>query len=604
MKALKGIIVYIGLVLMAIILIFGLMVGFLFLSKKSTIFGYYFRNVSLKESTHYEKPLYTDEADPTNSKLEVVNLKIKANNYNVLVKPHQESMKLVVSSLSDYFGFLKASVDPETKEKSAVECPTALVTKQAWSVDKTTFTLEINMLEPEGLFGFRKNNTLYIDVPFQVGNHVVKYNLDITTGNKDITFKAGTLVTKTAGVEKTQTLPLNIDSMVLNTNKGDAIISGIGSTIDKLDKETTVDKLDISTNGGTFDFSAYDVITVKTNKLSLTSKNANYKFKKLVAEEGIEVVGNNVKLDADEIHCGKRGFLYKADTGALRIGILNSSNMVRITDGETYNYKLPVDESLKLVYENSIFTKSSDIEINEVVGKVGLVNTYGNVNIGHLSHQASITSENGNVKIGTSGYLPSSNTETKNFTDTSSLIVFTTYGDINVGEYYQDGVFYSKKGSITVKSLVGKTGIKGKQVGGVWEDGSRYFYTDITSKDGKITATTDGNPVRIVCTGDANVKLKFTKLLDTIDYGTEKKSGLLPGVFAENIPYYVSTNKGKIEATLPIQSYKIHIKGKTISGEIGATNSFSEEGTQINPVVENQPEVSIFGKKIFLASNI
>ena len=95
----------------------------------------------------------------------------------------------------------------------------------------------------------------------------------------------------------------------------------------------------------------------------------------------------------------------------------------------------------------------------------------------------------------------------------------------------------------------------------------------------------------------------FKKLFDSIDYASTESAGLLPTSFAENIPYYVSTKNGKIEAKLPIQSYLVLIEGKT-SGEIGSVNSFSAEGTQIGVAKPNQPRVKITGKKIALTSNI
>ena len=54
MKALKGILVYTALVLVSIVFIFALGVGFLYLSKNSTLFGYYFRNVSFEDKVHYK----------------------------------------------------------------------------------------------------------------------------------------------------------------------------------------------------------------------------------------------------------------------------------------------------------------------------------------------------------------------------------------------------------------------------------------------------------------------------------------------------------------------------------------------------------------------
>jgi len=605
MKALKGILIYTGLILLAIILMFGLVVGIMFLRPKVNIFGYYFRNVSLKSCSHYSELTNSKEGSFGQTH---VRLKIKAENYNIVVQPQTDDSNITIRSESDYFGFLKASIDADTNKKTAVDVP-YLVYKTSDTVYDNVYTktIEGTLTEPEGAFSYRDKNTLYLRLPFYDSHSKpIKYSFDLTTGNKRIEFKSGTEVDD-------KTIPINVGELTLSNKRGEVVIGSFGSAMGKIDKEITVTKLDVSTNGGIYDFTKFDKITVTDNILKLNSKNATYKFKNLVAEEGMEVVGDTVKLSAEKIDCGDKGFLYRADTGALNIGILNSSNRERtITTLEgktTFEYVRPESETADKIYENTIFTDSAAVEIDEMVGKLGLSNKYGVVKIKHLSHQASITSENGDVIIGETGFWPTdkkivineelgTTEQVREFTETSSLIVYTTYGDIKVGSYYQDGVFYSKKGSIDVVSKLRSDNIADAI------KGDRYYYTSITSKDGKITAVSDGNPIRIVCTGNANVKLTMKKLFETISYGDENNTGLLPSVFSENIPYYVSTNNGTITAKLPIQSYLVYVSGK-ISGEIGATSSFdAENGTQINAKKDNQPVVKITGKKIVLSSNI
>lgn len=573
MKALKGIMIYTGLVIMAIILIGALLVGFLFLSKKSTLFGYYFRNVSFEEASHFSLDLAEDS-------VETVKVTLSAENYNLVVRVDADKTNLNVSSSSQYFGFLKASKDVKTGKNKPVTTPNLVLVSKNLDEDSKTLSLSFKLQEQEGLLSFKNQNNLYIDLPYySSGSTTVKYDLDLTTGNKNIKF-----VTDTVKVHKKEkVVPLNATSMKLTTNKGDVTVSGIGSEIGADLKTLSMNNLTISTNGGTFDFTSYEKVGVGS-LLKLNSQKANYKFNELSAN-GVEVIGTNVKFEAKNVKCGEKGFLYRADTGALNIKTLESYEKTLKADSDPvtpeYEYK---------IYENTIFTESSDVQLGTVYGKLGVKNTYGNVKITTLVHQASITSKNGNVNIDKSGEDPSGTKSEK-----SSLIIYTTFGDINVGSYYQDGVFYSKKGSITVNSKVDKP-----------DRGDRYYYTDITSKDGKITMTTDGNPFRIVCIGDANVQLTVNKMKDEVKVKgeAEGESGLLPGGFKEKIPYYISTNNGKIDIKLPIQSYMIFVKGSKVSGEIGAKSNFSAKGTQINSKRENQPEVSVEGKKIVLSSII
>jgi len=153
MKALKGILVYTALVLVSIVFIFALGVGFLYLSKNSTLFGYYFRNVSFEDKVHYKNAIPSD--------MERISVKVNTKNYGVVILPINSDANLEITTSSAYMGFLKATVDPETQKKSAVVTPDQTI-KAYSSVDSEghkVYNIEITLIEQDGWLSYKKLNT-------------------------------------------------------------------------------------------------------------------------------------------------------------------------------------------------------------------------------------------------------------------------------------------------------------------------------------------------------------------------------------------------------------------------------------------------------------
>lgn len=626
MSAIKGLLKYIGIVLVSIILIFAFVVGLMFFIKDFSVFGYYFR-----QKDDFNNKLL--EIDKVYAKGSTISLGIVAKNFDVKVVP-SESETINITYNNSYFGFVKG-----TEVDGKLECITDLKIEETKTElnDHNNGVYHYTITEPTGLLSMRANCQIIVAVPYKIGETVVQYNLDIDTHNGDI------LLDSLKGEDGAFLKPLNVKQLDLTTNKGDANFEGLGNGADKLADDVVFEKLNISTNGGTFDFRKFNVVQVN-DKIKLDSKKANYFFNTLKsyynnnansADGGIQVSGTNVEFRAHVVMAGKDGFSYKSETGVLAVdnlitGVINGG----IYDGVKYEgknakneekYSVIKDANGKVVkelyingitpYENTIFTDSAVIELGVVAGKLGIYNEYGEVNIAHLVNQASIRTENGNINITKSGlYLDTTTNGTKKknglselsltYSDTSSLILYSEFGNITVGEYYQDAIIYSKKGKITANSKY----IDNMAKNTYNEDGSikgtRYFFTEISTKDGKVTFTTDKNPVKIIASDNATIDLKVLSFL-TNEYNpfNDEDNATV------DYMYVAETKNGTVKAQLPLDSFKVRVECKKVEGSIGATENFKNGNgeyydVQISATETTQPSVKITGKKAQLSSDV
>lgn len=574
MRALTGVMKYVGIVLLASVLIIAFTIGIMFFVPSVSIFGLYFRQAIASDVVIYTSGQITSAGEGG-----VITLNIEAGDYHIAIVPRETNI-IEVKTNNNYIGLVKATTvtkdnknlfndkylgmrdnkgqlvkveydldnngeieedkgeknvtitneiaesknyneNPNYVEGVKVDQKICVVNPyiEIKDVEKTNeYTYVVK--EPSGLMNRNASNVIVFYVPLKAGETEIKYNINVKTNNGDVRLRNSTQ-------EDSDNFKdfLFINELNIETNKGNGNLKGVktptsDATIEKDKKgnitSATVTKLvlpslNIKTNGGTFDFSNYKTVIVNGD-VNLESKKAKYKFDVLqsytLGEDGnydgnINIVGTNVEFVANKVFCGKDGFSYKSDTGVLKIDKLYTGKIKGgteeyvdsyVKDGETFKVDKQKSEyfvEVEAPYENTIFTESAVVELGTVVGKLGLQNEMGSVNIGHLSHQATIRTENGNINIKTSGFLLDERTrptkerwlreekasleqkldagkmqayidsaiKEKVFTETSSLILYSTYGDINVGEYYQDAIMHSKKGQITAVSKFG--GIKG-----------------------------------------------------------------------------------------------------------------------------------------------
>ena len=678
MRALAGVMKYVGIVLISGVLILAFCVGLMFFMPKMRLFGYYFRQVDARSQ------LMGEPIDLSSSfSGDKIKLTIEAHDYDIIIQPIEVKDKCAfyIYQETDYIGFLKGVKENEgtplekTVAKLYPERREASINKSDPSAGVYHWIFD----EPQGILSMNAENKIVINVPYSKGGKPLFYDLDITTHNGDIH------LTNSVDEKDKYLNTLNISGLSLKTNKGNAYFKGIGSNVDEgtegegentqktAPKVLRLNNLDITTNGGTFDFRKFEKVTV-LDKVELTSKKAKYLFNTVATHDGnsegnlpngIVVNGDNVEFRADSVYCGEDGFTFKSTTGVLDVKKLISGKITDLGGSSKWGY---VDKYIysgdgykkddgktefyiqgAVPYENTIFTDTAAVKLGTIVGKLGMYNELGDVVIDTLCHQASIRTENGDIVIEKSGVFPDERSKSTKeqmgssevrYAETSSLILYSTYGNIEVKKYYQDAVVHSKKGKIRLTSMSddGAATTKGSvsfstesvtdatdkiTVSGY----KRYFYTDVTTKDGQVWVTSDKNPVRVNASDNATINVVVKDVLpEKIElgqyykYNAETKQKEIT-VFQYSLNpfndymYEFKTENGTVDATLPLKSYTLRIDCKKIEGNVGATEAddfkvkdsdgkLKPVDVQISSKNDKQCAILIDGKKAVVRSDI
>lgn len=544
MKVLKGIFVYTMIILGAILGVGIILIGCMYLFKMP-VFGYRFLNPNIKKneftSISLKNVTYFDN-DSVETFLSQDKLKIRfvidAGDYTVRLQP-SSSMSDSISyyTLSDFTGLVKT----DSKNYDAV-------VKQTYTTDDDgVLTINFKVLNPTGLINYDyKNNELVITVPEKYNGINFEYGFNINTTGGNIILK------NSLTSESAFDAPLNVKSLSASTNKGSITLGGFSSkTVDGVkvaSDEATMDDLTLSTKGGTIDFTNFKSFVIK-NKLILESTKADYIFDTLTVENGMEITGSNVLVNANVIDCGG-DFVYKTETGGLNINILNVGEYEweakTVDKNTTYYFKTPDEDKNVKLHNISIFSESTNITIGAITGKTRIENEYGKISIKNLCNQAIIKNVNGDIIIERSGVLPTG-LNSGVFTDTSSIVLYNTYGSISVSEYYQNCLINNTKGKITLKT-----------------NAEKDYYTKVVTKDGNVEFSTAGSAYNIVATDKANVSIVQYAVFDS-NYIKNNNSE------SECKTYYAKSTNGNINIVLPTSNnttykcrdgYIINVDGK------------------------------------------
>ena len=524
MKVLKGIFIYTMLIIGAVFVVGILLLGGMYLFKWS-LFGYTFKNINIQTdrfaSININSFVHNGQAiENDNPRIKFV---IDSGVYSVRIQPDKEGSQINYYTVSDFTGFVKS-----TDKVYTPAVTTSLSMKDGCMI------VNMKVANPEGAISFDKErNRIVIVVPEiftkTESKKEISYYCDITTTKGSITLK------NSVTDDNKFNAPLRVKSLVAKTETGNITLGGFDRDGNNAKTDVTLDNIILSTKRGIFDFSSFTKLTIK-EKFVLNSDKADYIFDTLVAKNGVEILGNNILLKANEITCENGDFVFKSASGGVQVGTINCSNYTKEvtaaateTVEEKYHYKENGTTTLNNV---SIFTENANIVIKNLMGKTRIDNIYGSITIDLLCNQASIKNENSNITIKKSGVLPA-NDGTTTMTETSSMVIYNTYGNIDVKEYYQNGLFTNVKGSITLNSAFNSM----KSV-------DEYYYTKVVSKDGNVELTTAGNPYTIEATDKANVTI--------VQNGIKK----LSNDSETKQVYYAKTTNGNLSANLPTLASK------------------------------------------------
>lgn len=395
MKALKGLLIYIGLVL-AIILGIGIVLfGIMYFFPSFRIMG-----VGV---IHYTKTIEEENIDILDySNYSSLELNVSSKNLQVKIVPDAElDTEIQYGIKLSAFGIAFDITEYRTNKQ--VE------------VSDNVLKISLNATEPNGWIS-NSSSFVYVKVPKNLS-----YAMVVKTNNADVII----------GDENND---LKITQLNVTTGSGNLTLNKIANS-DSL----TLKNLNLTTNTGKFDFTSVTNLTVQ-NQVKLIAENGDFAFKNLNAS--VDVKGSGIKLDAESITCDENGFTFISENGYFKIGTLTSP-----AGAENTIITENCDVQITTINgKTGIVTTYGNINVTTLNSSSILESTHGNVNIKTANDDISILTKFGNINV-------ESYYRNGKFTSTSGDI------DVKSLAEYEDKVYTSiinTDGKVVVDNLVNK----------------------------------------------------------------------------------------------------------------------------------------------------
>lgn len=349
MKALKGLLIYIGIVLGSIVGLGLILFCIMYFFPSVRIMG-----VSV---VHYQKE--TEESTITlddYSDYDDVIVSISSKTIGVSVIPVEEenikySMKLSVFGMSTEIVEYKLNKQVNVKDGK--------------------LQIFLNVTEPNGLIN-NSNSKVVVKIPssLEVGIVTNSTKGDIVIGGSD--------------------LRLKLSSLSVTTDNGDLSLVNIGTGEEE--KSLTLQSLTLSTARGNFDLSQITNLNV-LKKIKLNAQDGDFKFNNVFAS--IDITGSGVRIDANKIVCGNDGFKAIAENGYFNVKSLSSSNGIENTI-IVENIDLKIDE---ITGKTGIVTTYGDVNIGILNSYSIIDNENGNVKVSKAKDSIIVTTNMGNINV-------------------------------------------------------------------------------------------------------------------------------------------------------------------------------------------------------------
>lgn len=275
----------------------------------------------------------------------------------------------------------------------------------------------VNVSQPKGLMSF-ENSCLYVYVP-----ETINYNLIVNTEKADVILGA-----------KDYKLTLNTMSIV--TDSGDLYFNNMAD----VNNSMSINSLNISTKSGYMDFSSIETINVY-GLTTLEATQGDFVFRNLISGS-IDAKGTGIKIQASSVKTNSAGFKFFSESGIFLIKNLECS----------------------VGAENTIITENCNFNISNIIGSTVIVSTYGNIKIEQITGDLSIESSEGDVELNfVDGNLDvvTQLGDIKVISYTKSAIFKSEKGIINVANnsdyvHNQTTQITSGDGNVTVSNKVNK----------------------------------------------------------------------------------------------------------------------------------------------------
>ncbi len=272
--------------------------------------------------------------------------------------------------------------------------------------------------------------------------------------------------------EKTITL----NDLTVTTTKGDLNLVNLGKG--SSEKNLTLNTMNLTTGTGTFDLSDIENLTV-LNTIRLTSTDGKFKFNKLYAS--VDVTGKGVSIEAEQITCGENGLSFVAENGMFKINKLSSPigaentiiadniSLFEINDitgktGIVTNYG---DISIDLIRDYTIIeNENGDVSINTANNTIDITTYFGDINVNAYYATGRFSSVKGSITVNNKGdfadeyYTQINNVDgdVKIYNEVNRLLLKTTgrsdvdvtFGQIKANKVFQHKVNTSTQGTCIV----------------------------------------------------------------------------------------------------------------------------------------------------------
>ena len=401
MKALKGLMIYVGIVLGIILAIGILLFGIMYFAPNFRIFG-----VGV---THSNEEVVGDPIKLTDYTYSSIELSLSSNKVPLEIIADSEvkdiEYTLILATFGISFDITEYRVVKDVEVKDSV------------------LKVGLSVTEPDGWISMG-GSRVAVKVPASK-----TYALVLNTKSADIALGDG------ASEE------LKISKLTANTKSGD--LKYYKNSNNEQDVNLNLSALNLTTVNGEMDFSHITTLSV-SSPIKLSAERGEFVFKDVNAS--LDIRGTGVGLEAQNISCDANGFTFMSENGKFNVKTLSSPSGAEntiITDTCSVNITT-------LTGKTGIITTSGSISIEETKDETILQSEHGNVNINKAHDNLNILTHYGNITV--DSYLKNGSFTSKR----GNILVNST------GDYMDKVVTYIENvdGNIEVVNKVNKLRIK------------------------------------------------------------------------------------------------------------------------------------------------
>lgn len=402
MKALKGLMIYVGIVLGIIFAIGVLLFGIMYFAPNFRIMGV---GVTHSDGEIEGDPIVLTDYAGYNS----IELGLSSNKVPIHVVASTEATnveyKLILATFGISFDITEYRVVKDIEVKNS------------------TLKVNLSVTEPNGWISMG-GSRVEVTVPASK-----TYALVLNTKSADIKLGDGS------------SPELSVSKLTVNTQSGD--LKYYKNSKNEGGITLNLGALNLTTVSGEMNFSQVETLNV-ASQIKLSAERGEFVFNDVNAS--LDIRGTGVGIKAENINCTADGFTFMSENGQFNVKTLNSPSGAEntiITDTCSINITT-------LTGKTGIITTSGSITIDEINNEAILQSEHGNITINKANDNLNILTHYGNITV--SSYLKNGSFTSKR----GNILVNST------SDYMDKVVTYIENvdGNITVVNKVNKLRIK------------------------------------------------------------------------------------------------------------------------------------------------